>query len=154
MIQEHIQNDIKNALRAKESERLSTLRMIFSAIQTRQIEKRSKTGVDAPLTDNEVIAVLRQEAKKRSDAAREFSAAGRSELAEKEKAELAVLRAYLPKEMDDEALEGIVKKTITGMGAVSGKDFGKVMGAVMKEAKGAASGERVSAMVKKILGSS
>ncbi|MEK7636671.1 MAG: GatB/YqeY domain-containing protein [Patescibacteria group bacterium] len=147
-----IQNNIKDALRRKDAEQLSVLRMLVASIQSKQIEKRAKTGDQSiALTDEEVVMVLKQEAKKRQDSARQFTVAGRTELAEKESKEFSIIQAYLPAELSDEELLALVQKTISAIGAVSGDDFGKTMSAVMKETKGLASGDRVSALVKKFL---
>lgn len=147
-----IAQDMRNALREKQTDRLSVLRMLFAALQTRQIEKRSKTGdKETALTDEEVVAVIKQEAKKRSDSITQFTSAGRTELAQKERAELDILQPYLPAELLDADLEILAHKVISGLGAVSEKDFGKIMGAIMKSAAGRASGERVSLLVKKLL---
>lgn len=146
-----IENDLKDALRAKEVLRLSVLRMVSAAIHNREIEKRSKTG-SPELTDEEVIVVLRAEVKKRKDAAEGFEKGGRNDSAQKEKEEAQIIESYLPAGLPDEEIENIVKEVISGLGEVSMKDFGRVMGEVMKEIKGRASGDRVSAAVKKALG--
>lgn len=148
-IQERIQEELKEAMKQKDALRLSVLRMLSSAFQSRQIEKRAKTGDQSvALSDEEVIAVLRHEAKKRADSEAQFSAAGRTELAEKEKKECGIIKEYMPQEMDDAALEAIARETIASMGHVTEKDFGKVMGAIMKKANGRASGDRVSIIIK------
>ena len=98
------------------------------------------------------MRVLRSEAKKRKDAAFEFEKGGRSDLADKEKKELAILEAYLPAELDDAALTAIVRDAVNAAGSVTQKDFGRIMGEVIKRTGGAASGDRVSAIVKSMLG--
>lgn len=142
-----IQQDIKDAMRAKDVIRLSTLRLLSSAIHNREIEKRAKRA-GAGLTDEEIIAVIRSEAKKRKDAIVEFEKGGRRELAAKETTEAKILEAYLPAEMGDTDLEKIVQEVIGGMDGVTQKDFGKIMGDVMRRVKGQASGDRVSGAVK------
>lgn len=152
-IQKNIQQDIREAMKTRNSEKLSTLRMLVSALQSKQIEKRSKSGDQAiELADEEVMAVIRQEAKKRHDAIQQFTAAGRNVFAEKEKNELVILQAYLPQEIGDAELEVMIQKGIASMGGATIQEFGKIMGAVMKEVAGRASGDRVSALIKKILG--
>ena len=149
---EQIQNDLKSALRAEDAGRLSVLRMLSAAFQSKQIEKRAKAGVEAAaLSDEEILAVLKQEAKKRQDAIQQFSTAKRDDLVEKEKVELGIIQAYLPKELSDSELEKIVVSILRSMGALTDKDFGKAMGVVTKETKGQASGDRVSAIVKRLL---
>lgn len=145
-----IEADLKDALRRREQLRLSVLRMLFASIHNREIEKRTKTG-SSGLDDEEILGVLRQELKKRKDAAEGFEKGGRSDSAAKEREEAHIIQAYLPQEISDEELERVVRGVISGLGAVIGKDFGKVMGEVMKRAKGLAAGDRASALVKKLL---
>lgn len=145
-----IEQDLKDALRAGEQLRLSVLRMLFASIHNREIEKRTKAGSPG-LDDEEILGVLRQELKKRKDAAEGFEKGGRSDSAAKEREEARIIQTYLPQEISEEELERIVREVISGFGAVTGKDFGKVMGEVMKRAKGLAAGDRASALVKKLL---
>lgn len=149
-LKEKISQDIKEAMRAKEELRLSTLRMLSSAMHNRGIEKRTKGGGEE-LTEEEVVATIRSEVKKRRDAVGEYQKGGRKELAEKETAELKILENYLPQEMGDEELEKIVRDVVAGLGSITVKDFGRVMGEAMKRIKGQASGDRVSAAVKKLM---
>lgn len=160
MLKQKIEESVKTALKNHEGDLLSTLRMLLAAIQNREIEKRtrlSKKGgaadleKESQLTDEEVVEVIRQEAKKRRDAIEGYEKGGRQEAAERERRELAILQSYLPQEISDEELEKIVGEVIAGLGAVTEKDFGRVMGEAMKRAKGRASGDRVSAAVKRIL---
>lgn len=150
-MREKILQDIKEAMKARDELKLSVLRMLSSAMKNREIEKRAKTGKEETLTEEEVMASIRSEVKKRKDAVQEFEKGGRADLAQKEAAEMKVLEVYLPAEMSDEDLEKMTKEIISGMGEVTQKDFGKVMGEVMKKVKGQASGDRVSAAVKKLL---
>lgn len=153
-----IREDAKAALRSADAARLSVLRMVSAAIHNREIEKRAKTGA-GELAEEEVVATLRSEAKKRRDSIAEFEKAGRRDLASKEEAELKIIESYLPKELDDTAIEAIVREVIADMGMTSekpldtaqDKNFGRVMGEVMKRIKGQASGDRVSGAVKKLL---
>lgn len=148
--QEKITEDLKNAMREKNELKLSVLRMATSAMKNKQIEKRAKGGEDA-LTDEEALAVFRSEVKKRRDAIGEYTKAGRAELAEKESQELVMLEAYLPRELSDEEVLRHAKEAVAHLGSATIKDFGKVMGEAMKRVGGRASGDRVSAAVKKIL---
>lgn len=145
-----IQGDIKEGMRAKNELRVSVLRMLSSTIKNREIEKRAKNRMEG-LTDEEIIQAIRFEVKKRKDAIEQFTLGARQDLAEKEKSELSILEAYLPAEMNDADLEHLVRNVIAAAGEVTMKDFGKVMGEAMKRVKGQVSGDRVSAMVKKIL---
>ncbi|MDO8561044.1 MAG: GatB/YqeY domain-containing protein [bacterium] len=147
---EKIAGDLKEAMKNKEELRLSVLRMIFSALHNKEIEKRGR-GLPAKLSVEEVVAVLRTEVKKRKDSVESFEKGGRQELAEKEKKEIKIIEPYLPSELSDSDLEKIVSEVVAAAGEVTQKDFGRVMGEVMKKIKGQASGDRVSALVKKHL---
>lgn len=143
--------DIKNAMRAKNELKLSVLRMLSSAIHNKEIEKRAKTGKEEELGEEEIVAAIRTEVKKRRDAIQEFEKGNRKDLADKESAELKILEKYLPQELPDEEIEKIVKEVVAGLGEVTVKDFGRVMGEVMKRVKGQASGDRVSGAARKAL---
>src|SRR3989338_579317 len=170
IFRQKIEDDLKDAMRKKEELRLSVLRMLSAAIRNREIEKRTRLAKasaeqaktsktleakdlekESRLIDEEVLAAIRSEAKKRKDAIHEYEKGGRKDLADKESAELKILEEYLPKEMDDDELEKIVIAAVKSAGASSTKDFGRVMGEVMKKTKGQASGDRVRDAVKKIL---
>ena len=159
-LKQKIEQELKGALRNKEELRLSVLRMLSSAMHNKEIEKRTKLSKnpdvkdlekESGLNDEEVLNAIRSEAKKRRDSIVEFEKGGRKDLVEKESAELKILEAYLPKEMNEEELEKLVGETVAGLGSVTMKDFGRVMGEAMKKVKGQASGDRVSAVVKKML---
>ena len=150
-LKDHIGEDIKAALRAKDELRLMTLRMLSSAFHNRSIEKRSK-GEPEELSEEELLSLVRSEGKKRKDAIIEFERGNRADLAEKEKRELAILEAYLPLELDDAALGEVVQDVISSFGPVTKKDFGRIMGEIMKRIHGTASGDRVSAKVKEAIG--
>lgn len=143
-----IEDAAKGALKNQEPELLSTLRMLLSAMKNREIEKRGKGG-DAELTEEEMTAVVKSEAGKRKDAIAEFQKAGRGEAAEKEARELAMLEKYLPAELSDEEIEKLLLPLAKG---ASASDFGRVMGAAMKAVAGRASGDRVSAILKQMIG--
>ena len=104
-------------------------------------------GIDS-LTEQQEIELLAQQAKQRRDSIEQFTKAGRDDLADKEKQELAILETYLPKQVDDSELESIVDEIIASVGATSAKDLGKVMGAAMKQLKGKADGKKIQALVK------
>src|SRR3989344_396147 len=118
---------MKEALKQKDVTRLSVLRMFLAAAQNKGKEKRAKGGGEE-LTEDETVAVLRTEAKRRRDSIQEFSKGGRQDLVDKESTELAILEKYLPAEMSDGELEKIVKEVMTSLGEVTIKDFGRVMG--------------------------
>src|SRR3989344_187825 len=145
-----IQNDLKDGMRAYDELRVSVLRMLISAVKNRSIEKRVKSGTE-DLTDEEVIQTIRSETKKRKDAIEGFSKGGREDRAEKERHELEILGRYLPAGMNDADLEHLVRNVVAAFGGVTMKDFGKIMGEIMKRVQGQVSGDRVSGILKKIL---
>ena len=160
MLKKTIEDEIKQAMKAREEAKLCTLRMMISAVRNREIEKRAKlvkSGAEGDvdvlgfLTDDEVLDTVRSEVKKRKDAIAEYEKANRPELADKESGELAILQAYLPAEIGDDEVERVVQEVILALGDVTIKDFGRVMGEAMKRLKGQASGDRIGAMVKKHL---
>ena len=139
-----LQEDLKTALKGGDSETVGTIRMLQAAIQNEHIAK----GKEKEFTDEDVMAVLRKEAKKRRESADVFAGAGRTDLAEKEEKELALIKTYLPPELSDQEVEAIVAEVV----AVGQSEFGKVMGAVMAKIAGRAESGKVSAAVKKALG--
>jgi hypothetical protein len=140
-----IQNDLKTALKEKNELQVSTLRLLLAEIHNRQIEKQ------AELTEEDIVAVLRKEAKKRQESVEAYEKGGRQGLADKESKELLILSKYLPQEMSPQELEKIVKEVIVEVGAQGAGDFGKVMGGVMGKVKGQIDGAKVSEAVKKLL---
>jgi len=140
-ILEQVQSDTNAALKAGERERVSALRMVADALQ-----KDAKDGGD------DEVAVLRRERKRRLDAAEQFRAGGRAELADKEESEAELIGGYLPAELSDAELTALVAEKVEQTGAASPKDMGKVMGAVMPAVGGRADGKRVSALVREKLG--
>lgn len=145
-LMEQIEDDYKAAFKAHHRPKVEVLRMVKAAIKNAEIEARHN------LKDDEIIQVMAKEAKRRREALAMFEQAGRTELAAKENEELQELMYYLPTQFSDSEIEAEVKKVIAEMNATA-KDFGQVMGAVMKNIKGQAEGQRVSAAVKKLLGS-
>jgi uncharacterized protein YqeY len=142
---EKITNDLKEAMKKKEAEKLSVLRMLNAALQNETIALGKK---DAGLNDDEAIKVIKKEVKKRKDSVDQFMAGGRTELAEKEKREMEILAAYLPAEMSEEELKKIVAEVLAEMGEVAPSQFGVVMKAVMAKAGGQADGAVISKLVK------
>ena len=144
-LKERLKADMKEAMKAKDKIKLSTIRMINSLIKNAEIEKRGE------LTDEEIIQLLMKYAKQRKESIEMYEKGGRQDLVEKEKAELAVVESYLPKQMSEEEIREIVKETIEEVGASSIKDMGKVMKAVMPKVKGRADGSVVNRIVKELL---
>ena len=144
-LKEQIKNDIKDAMRAKEIVKRDTLRNIQTAIKQIEVDERRE------LSDADVEAILMKYLKQREDAKTQFADAGRDDLVEKENAEIAIVKAYLPEPMDDAELEAILKEVIAKTGAESMKDMGKVMGAAKAAIGSRADGGRINVMVKKLL---
>ncbi|MDD5040613.1 MAG: GatB/YqeY domain-containing protein [Patescibacteria group bacterium] len=143
---ETIERDLREALRAHREFDVSVLRFVKSALHNEAITlKKQKAG----LTDEEAMAVMNSQAKKRREAADAFEKGGRPELAAKERKELAVINAYLPQQLDEAAVKKVVQETVAMFG--DNAAFGAVMGAVMKKVKGRADGTFVSRVVKKEL---
>ena len=142
MLLEKIASDMKEAMRAKDALRLSTLRMLKSAVEYAKIEKKQEN-----LPDAEVISVIKKQIKQRQDSIEGFEKGGRVDLAEKEKAELSVLKSYLPEELSAEQVTEIVKATIAEVGATTKADMGKVMKAVQAKLAGRADNKLVSQIV-------
>ncbi len=148
LISARITEDLKTAMRARDTIALETVRALKSAIKYAAIEK---LGADADLDDPDAIAVVRKEIKKRQDSVQQFESAGRQELADKEKAEIVVLEKYLPVAMSHEELVALVETVIAELGATSKKDMGRVMKLVGERTEGRADGKTVSSEVSKRL---
>jgi len=145
-LKERITEDMKAAMRASEKERLLTIRMVQAAIKQREVDER------VVLDDAQVIAVLEKMVKQRRESIVAFEQGGRADLAEKEKAEIALLQVYLPTQLSAAEVDALIKEAIASTGATSMKDMGKVMGAVKAKAAGRADMGAVSASIKAALG--
>lgn len=145
MLKDQLKEDLKAALKSGDALKRSVVGMVSAAIKNKEIEKRGE------LTEDEAVAVVASEVKKRKDSAEQYEKGGRPELAEGERKEIAILMAYLPEQMSGEEIRSMVKQTISETGASSIKDMGKVVGAVMSKVKGRADGQTVSALVKEEL---
>ena len=140
-----ITEDMKAAMRAKDSERLGTIRLLLAACKQKEVDERIE------LDDAAVVAIVDRLIKQRKDSIAAFQQAGRTDLADKESTELTVLQAYLPQRMSAEEVQTAVKSIVTSLGASGPGDMGKVMGAVKKELAGKADMAQVSAAVKAAL---
>ncbi|MDO8557263.1 MAG: GatB/YqeY domain-containing protein [Candidatus Jorgensenbacteria bacterium] len=147
---EQIKRDFETAFKARETVKMETLRLLRSAFHNREIEKRGK-GSEPVLTEEEALEVLRREAKKRKEASEMFLNGGRKELAEKELKELAVLEAYLPAQITEADLRRMVDEALKNFPGATQKDVGKLMGFVMKQAKGNADGALVGRIIQEKL---
>lgn len=146
LLLEQLNNDLKSALKSGDAGKTSTLRMLTAAVHNEHIKK----GKDKELTDDDVLEVLRREAKKRKESVEAFTKGGRQELADKEQAELVIIESYLPKQMSREEVAAAVEKILAGLEDKSNQ--GMVMKAVMAELKGKADGRLISEIVKEKLG--
>jgi hypothetical protein len=144
-LKEQITEDMKNAMRAKDSERLGTIRLLLAAIKQKEIDER------IVLDDVAVIAIVDKLIKQRKDSIEAFEKAARQDLADKEAAEQLVLQAYLPARMSAEEVRAAVQEIVTSLGATGPGDMGKVMGAVKTALAGKADMGQVSAAVKAAL---
>jgi len=145
---EQIDHDLKEAMKAKQADRLGVLRMLKSALKNAAIEKG---GVDSVLDETEAAAVIRKQVKQRQDSIEGFEKGGRPELAAKEKAEIEFLNAYLPKQLSPEELAGLVREAVTESGATTKAQMGAVMKLATAKAAGRADGRALSQEVQKQL---
>jgi len=149
-LQKRIDQDLIAAMRAKDSARLGVLRMLKAALKNAAIDK---VGAEGELEDSEAIVVVRKQVKQRQDSIESFEKGGRSELAQKERTEIAVLNSYLPQAMSGEELKRVVAETIAETGASSRTQMGVVMKALQQKIAGRADGKTISAEVQRQLGS-
>ena len=140
-----LNEDMKTAMRAKDKETLSVVRMLKASLQNEQIKLGEELNADQELT------ILAREMKQRRDSVAEFKKADRQDLVDKTQAEIEIVEKYMPKQLSEDEIKTIVSAAIAKVGASSMKDFGKVMGAVMPETKGKADGNEVNRIVKELL---
>ena len=142
---EKLQADLKEAMRARDRQRLSVIRMALNAIKQEEIDRR------VALNAQDATAILMREAKKRRESIVEAEQAGRGEIAEAEQAELAILESYLPQQLSPEAIREMAREIIARTGASSPKDMGQVMKELMPKVKGQADGQLVNQIVRDLL---
>ena len=145
-LKETLNNDIKSAMKAKDKETLAVLRMIKTAVQAAEIDKKEELNAEEELT------ILAREAKQRRESLAEFVKAGRDELVSKTEAEIEIVERYLPKQLSVEEVKEVIATVAEKIGATTQKEFGKLMGAVMQELKGKADGNVIKEQVKAHLG--
>ena len=145
-LKERITEDMKNAMRAGEKERLATIRLALAAIKQREVDERIS------LDDTQVFAVLEKMIKQRRESVTQFESGGRADLVAKENAEIALLQTYLPAQMSDAEIDALIAEAIAATGAASIKDMGKVMALVKPKAQGRADMGAVSTRIKQKLG--
>jgi uncharacterized protein YqeY len=143
--QEQISKELLDAMKAKDSVRMSTLRMLISSLRYKEIEKK-KT-----LAEGDVLEVIQAEAKRRKESMEEYSKVNRPDLAAKEEAELNVLKVYLPQALTEAELKALVQSAVQSTGAKAPQDMGRVMSVVMPQIKGRADGKQAQALVQQAL---
>ena len=161
MLKDKIKADFKEAFKAQNQVKLSVLKMVNSEICNAEINKRAKLIKDGKtenietasiLNDEEVLQVVGREVKKRKDSIEAFEKAGRVELAEKEKAELAALMVYMPEQLSEAAIRDLAKKAVEQSNAKGDKEIGKVMAVLAPQVKSKADGALVNKVVRELLG--
>lgn len=143
-LREQLMEDQKQAMRDKNSEQLSTIRMVMAAVKNTEIDRGTV------LEDVEIQEVIARQVKQLADAVKDFIAGGRADLVEQSNKEMSLLAGYLPQQLSDEELESIIEKTMTDLGTKNKQDFGKIMGAVTAQTKGRADGNRVKDIVQRL----
>lgn len=146
MLEERIDKDFVQAMKDKDKVKSSVVSFLRAQLKNHRINNRLEK-----LADTDVVSVLKKQIKQRQDSIEQFQSGGRQDLVDKESAELAILKSYLPQEMSEAELQGIVSEAIKETGASGVKDMGKVMKAVMAKAAGKADNKLVSDLVKKAL---
>ncbi len=149
MLKQKILDDLKTAMKAGDTVKRDTLRMLDSMIKNVEIEKQKR---ESGLADEEIQEVISRAVKQRKDAVAQYTAGGRADLAEKENKEIEILMAYLPEQMSEDSVREIVKSVISQTGAAGMSDIGKVMGPTMAKLKGQADGNLVKKIVEGELG--
>jgi uncharacterized protein YqeY len=144
-IVDRLEADLKEALRARDAVRTSTIRLARAALQNAVIDRRR------PLSDDEVVAVLQHEVKRRREAIEGYERGGRDDLVQKEKLEMAILLGYLPAPLSEDEVRGFVRQVVAEGGGATERDFGRVMGQVMRRAAGRADGKMVERIVREVL---
>ncbi len=138
---EKIEADLKIAMKAGDAARTETLKMLKSDMSY----EKAKTGKD--LTDEQMLEVVSRSARRRRDSIKEFQKGNRQDLVDSETQELAIVEEYLPKQMSEQEIEKFISDKLSSIGTVTQKDFGKIMGEIMKELKGKADGAVVKSML-------
>lgn len=141
-----ITEDMKTAMRAKETARLGAIRLLLSAMKQREVDERIE------LSEADIIAVIEKMLKQRRDSIAAYEGAGRTDLADIEKFEVSVLQTYMPKQLSDDELKQIITQVIADSGAQGAKDMGKVIGLVKPLVAGVADMGKVSGLIKSLLG--
>jgi uncharacterized protein len=144
-LRETINQDVKNAMKAKETKKRDALRLLTSAFKQIEVDERKE------LNDDDVIKIIQTQVKRRNDSASQYKDAGRDDLMQIELDEIAIYIPYLPAQLSDGEIESALNNIISKVGASTMKDMGKVMGMASKELAGKADGKRINECVKKLL---
>ncbi len=144
-LKEQITEDMKSAMRAKEAERLGTIRLLLAAIKQREVDER------ITVDDAGIITIIEKLIKQRKDSIEQFQKAGRTDLVDQESKELGILQAYMPAQLSEAEVQAAIQKTISSLGAVGPQDMGKVIGALKAQLAGKADMGMVSGLVKAAL---
>ncbi len=144
-LKEQITEDMKSAMRAKETERLGTIRLLLAAIKQREVDER------ITVDDAGIIAIVEKLIKQRKDSIEQFQKAGRTDLVDQESKELGILQAYMPAQLSEAEVQAAIQNTISSLGAAGPQDMGKVIGALKAQLAGKADMGMVSGMVKAAL---
>ncbi|MBI2053009.1 MAG: GatB/YqeY domain-containing protein [Candidatus Ryanbacteria bacterium] len=147
-LSEVLQKDFSEAIRRQDKKRVSTLRLLFAAIKNKEIAERKK---DVGLGDEEILAVIQKEAKKRKESIAEFEKGGRQDLAASEEEELEILGKYMPKELSDAEVRRIIEEGVKELGGAGEASFGPLMKIIMPTLKGRASGDRIAKIALEVL---
>ncbi len=145
-LRDRLRDDLKDAMRARDAVRRDTIRLVEAAIKNAEIEKRG-----SELSEQDIQAILQRQVKQRQDSIEQYEQANRSDLADAERAEIAVIEAYLPQQMSRDEIEAAARAAIEQLGASGPGDRGKVMGRLMAELRGKADGAQVNAVVSDLL---
>ncbi len=146
MLVEQIQKDLREAIKNREKNRIDSLRMLVSNVKNKEIAKGEE------LTDQDATQVIQKQVKQHQDSINQFSQAGRTELAEKERAQMEVLKQYLPEPFSREEVSELIEKTINDLDASGLKDLGRVMGKIMPQVRGRFDGKEVNKIAREKLG--
>ncbi|MCF6340171.1 MAG: GatB/YqeY domain-containing protein [Sulfurimonas sp.] len=144
-VREAINQDIKNAMKAKETKKRDALRLLTSAFKQVEVDERKE------LSDDDVIKIIQKQVKSRNDSIIQYKKAGRDDLVQIELDEIAFYMPYLPAQLSDDELSSAIKEIISKIGATSMKDIGKIMGMASKELAGKVDGKRINGCVKSLL---
>jgi len=140
-----LQDDLKEAMKNKDAFKRDAIRFLMSALKQIEVDERKE------LSDEDIMKIIQKSLKQREDAISAFQEAGRNDLVEKETAEAALLKSYLPQQLSDDALKGILQKHIAALGITSMKEIGKLMPVVLSECAGVADGKRINLIAKTLL---